>query len=225
MYVFPAEKIDVSISLKSKKDVSQPALATNRDSDIQTRENPPGRKEKNLRVDNRRKDVDAHVLHGNHIRRRGGRTRTSTQHDIRQFRVSGVTNDAHGQGSTDEEDAEPQVHHLEGGFDIDSWAFGLGGDHGDILGPDDGEQGRRQGGQKAFEASQVPSGDVFAKSRAVVEMSKPVGVTARVPSDHGDEGEEEKGEDQDDLAARQPEFGFTICSNSQDIDRAAVTKR
>jgi hypothetical protein len=39
-------------------------------------------------------------------------------------------------------------------------------------------------------------------------------------SGHSDEGEKEQGEDQNDLSAGQPEFGFTISFDSQDVKEA-----
>jgi len=40
----------------------------------------------------------------------------------------------------------------------------------------------------------------------------------RVAADHGDEGEREDDEDQDDFAARQPEFGFTKDLDGKDVE-------
>lgn len=41
-------------------------------------------------------------------------------------------------------------------------------------------------------------------------MAEAIGVMGRVSTNHGDEGEKEQGEDQNDLSTRQPEFSFTI---------------
>ena len=42
----------------------------------------------------------------------------------------------------------------------------------------------------------------------------------RVSAHHGNEGEEEQGEDQDDLATGEPKFSFTIGFDCQDIEEA-----
>lgn len=47
----------------------------------------------------------------------------------------------------------------------------------------------------------------------------------RVAANHCDEGEEEQGEDQDDLAAGQPEFGLAVGSDGQDINSARRGKK
>jgi len=47
-----------------------------------------------------------------------------------------------------------------------------------------------------------------------------IGIVSRVAAHHGDEREREEQEDQNDLATRQPEFSFAICTDSQDVDRA-----
>jgi hypothetical protein len=44
----------------------------------------------------------------------------------------------------------------------------------------------------------------------------------RVSAHHGDEGEEEQGEDQDDFASGEPKFSFTVgfdCQNVEETDR------
>ena len=51
-------------------------------------------------------------------------------------------------------------------------------------------------------------------------MAEAIGVVGRVSANHGDEGEEEQGEYQNDLPTGQPEFGFTIGFDDQDVEEA-----
>ena len=52
----------------------------------------------------------------------------------------------------------------------------------------------------------------------MLPVTETVGIMLRVAADHGDEGEREDDEDQDDFAARQPEFGFTKDLDGKDVE-------
>jgi hypothetical protein len=52
----------------------------------------------------------------------------------------------------------------------------------------------------------------------VLPVAEPVGIVLRVAANHGDEGEGEDDEDQDDFAARQPELGFTEDLNGKNVE-------
>ena len=51
-------------------------------------------------------------------------------------------------------------------------------------------------------------------------MAEAISIMGGVSTNHSDEGEKEQGEDQNDLSAGQPEFGFTISFDSQDVKEA-----
>ena len=56
------------------------------------------------------------------------------------------------------------------------------------------------------------------ESSRIPPESEAVRIMQRVAADHGDEGEREDDEDQDDFAARQPEFGFTKDFDGKDVE-------
>ena len=59
------------------------------------------------------------------------------------------------------------------------------------------------------------------KRLPVFPVSESICIALGIAAYHGDEGEEEESEDQDDLPSRQPEFGLTISFHSKDVDGAA----
>lgn len=105
-----------------------------------------------------RQTLDTKVGHGNDIGRRSRVTRaTASKVDLDESRVVVRAHDSDGQGTDNEEDAESVVHGLEGRLDVVGRALGLGSDHGDILGTDDGEGSAPEGGEEAFEPAFVAS--------------------------------------------------------------------
>lgn len=48
-------------------------------------------------------------------------------------------------------------------------------------------------------------------------MSKPVGIVGRISTDHCDKGKGEEDQDQEDFTAGEPEFGFTVGPDGEDI--------
>ena len=171
-------------------------------------------------VDKVREDVDAHVVHGNDIGGRGGAAvgvALAVGH-LLQVRVVVAEHDADAQGAAEEEDGEAGVDGLEGRLDVDTRPLGLGGHHGDVLGTDDGEAGVVQRRQEALEAAQVTRAEVLGKGARVLPVAEAVGVPFRVAANHGDKGEEEEHEDEDDLASGEPELGLTVSSHSKQVD-------
>ena len=176
-----------------------------------------------LRIDDVREDLDIQVPHSNDVWRGCGTAVASLGHNLLEGWVAGAADDADGQRTNDEEDTESGVDHLEGALDVDSGALRLGGDHGDVLGTDDGERGRPQCGQEAFEFGECARfSKVWLESIATSEVTEAVGVALRVTADHGDEGEEEQREDQNDLAAGKPELSLSVCFDSENVN---VTRR
>lgn len=66
------------------------------------------------------------------------------------------------------------------------------------------------------------SAELGESARWIFPVSKAVGVALRIATDHGNEGEGEQYEDQDDFAATEPEFCLTICTDCKAIDQARV---
>lgn len=52
----------------------------------------------------------------------------------------------------------------------------------------------------------------------MLPVSESVRIFLRVSADHGNEGEGEHDEDQDDLSAGQPEFGFSEDFDGEDVE-------
>lgn len=169
-------------------------------------------------------DANTQISHGNDIGRGTSGAVAAASNDFDQSWVARVANNTHSQGSADEEDAKTDIDHLERSLDVDSGAFGLGGDHGDVLGTDNSEGSRGETGEEALESPQTTRTDVFAECATVLPVAETVRIVLGISTHHGDEGEEEEGEDQDDLAAREPELGLTVRSHGQDVDGAIGDK-
>lgn len=56
----------------------------------------------------------------------------------------------------------------------------------------------------------------------MVPVAESVGVMLGIAADHGDEGEGEDDEDQQNLAARKPELGFAISFDCEDIEETKM---
>ena len=111
------------------------------------------------------------------------------------------SDDADSQSTDDEEDHESSIDHLESALDVRAWTNSLRRDDGDVLWSDDGEDGGMEGREETLESTERAVGDVLLEGLAVVEVAEAVDIVLRVSSHHGDEGEEEEGEDEDDFAS------------------------
>ena len=148
-----------------------------------------------------RQSDDSHVLHGNDIGRCGSgtTTRTSSGNNGNQLGVVVCDNDASGESSTDEEDSETPVDGLEGGLDVCARALGLSSDHGDIFWADDAERCGPEGSAEAFKLAKGSLCPVLCE-RSMFPVAEAICVMLGVSTDHGDEGEGEEQEDQDDFS-------------------------
>lgn len=101
-----------------------------------------------------RENLHLQPLHSNDVRR-GSRSSAAlpSKHSSLELGVARSTDDTDSKSSSDEEKSEAEIHSLEGGFDVGSWPFGFGRDHGDVLGPDDGEASAPEGGEEALETT------------------------------------------------------------------------
>lgn len=177
-------------------------------------------------VDDVRKDADAQVLHGNDIGRGlcSAAAGTISKVNFSQSRVVGANNDADGQRSDNEEEAESVVDRLESSLDVDAGSLSLGGNHGDVFGTDNGEASAPESCAKPFEAAQSTQVSVFEKRARLRPVAEAVGIVLGVASDHGDEGEAEEQEDENHLAAGQPEFGLAVHAHGKNIQTTTITQ-
>lgn len=168
-----------------------------------------------------RESRNAEVIHGHHIWGRGRSHATFITGDNGlQGWIPSRANNGDGQSAADEEDAESNVNHLEGALNVGSRTLRFSGDHRDVFRTNDGEARGPEGSQKALKATKGPGIKIFQERARVVEVAEAVRVMFRVPTNHRDEGEEEQGEDQDNLAAGKPEFSFTVRFDGQNVDGA-----
>lgn len=173
----------------------------------------------NLRVDDIGQDCDAHVGHSNDIRRGTSSARSTTSNDSDQLWVSVAANNADSERTSNEEEHETEIDRLERRLDVDTRSLRLCSDHGDVFGTDDRESSGPQSSQEAFESSSSAFAQVLGKgTRRALPVAETVRITLRVTAYHGDKGEEEQTNDQNDLAAGKPEFGLTVRLDGENID-------
>lgn len=98
----------------------------------------------------------------------------------------------------------------------------FGGSHGDVLGADDAEGSRPEAGEEAFKAAEIARCARCCKGPWGVPVLEAIGVVLGVPTDHGDEGVEEKDEDQKDLSRGQPELGLAKGRDGENINQSIV---
>ena len=116
--------------------------------------------------------------------------------------------------SSHEEDTEPPVDRLECVLDVDPGSLGLSRNHGDILRAYHAERSRPETAQEALEFSEAA---ITGESSGIAPISETVSVILLVTAAHCDEGKREEHEYQDHLAAGQPEFGFSVGLDCEDI--------
>lgn len=171
-----------------------------------------------------RENRDAHVGHGDDIGRGSGRLHARLL-DFGERLVVVGKDDTGAKGAHDEEETETPVDSLEGVLDVDTRALGFGSHHGDVLRSDNTESlkipkkfqksafllqittnkrepthSRPHTREEPLKSPQATTGKVLCKGTGFVPVPKAVGITGRVSAHHGDEGEGEQNEDQDDLA-------------------------
>lgn len=176
-------------------------------------------------VDNVRQNIDAEVLHRNDIRR-GTSTGLSTfaKVDLLEGGVVGGEDDANSQRSENEEETESVVNGLEGGLDVDARSLGFGRDETDVLGSDNCETRAPQSGKEAFEATFTPFAPVGEEGLGLCKMTESISIPLGVATAHGDEGEAEQNQDEENLSTGEPKFGFTIVADSEDVEKTIINE-
>lgn len=162
---------------------------------------------------------DTHVSHGDNVRRSSGSAGAArfAGDNGSQGRVRRTQNNSDEQGTSHEEDCETPVDRLESVLNVSTRTPCFAGDHGKVFGSSDAEGGRPQSSAKAFELAKGASASVLFES-IVLPVAEAIRIFLRVAAAHCDEGEGEHNEDQDDLAAGQPEFGFTEDLDGKDVE-------
>lgn len=94
--------------------------------------------------------ADAHVLHRDDVRTARARAGVAGGEEAGERGVVVGQDDADAEGAEDEEEAEAEVHCLEGGFYRLARVDGFAGDHGDVLGADAREGGLEEGAEEAW---------------------------------------------------------------------------
>jgi hypothetical protein len=166
-----------------------------------------------------RQTCDAHVCHGDNVRGGSSSSGTAllTRDDGLQGGVDGAKDDTDSEGTSHEEKSKSPVDGLESVLDVDAGTSSLSGNHGEVLGTSHTERGGPQSSEETFELAEASGASVLFES-VVLPVAETVGIVLRVAADHGDECEGEDDEDQDDLAARQPELGFTEDLDGENVE-------
>ena len=144
-------------------------------------------------IDDVRKYTDAHVCHGNHVRRGSCCAAvTITEVDIDKSRVIVGDHNPHSEGTDNKEDTESIIDSLKGRFDVNTWALSLGGHHRDVLRTDDTEARAPESGKKPFKTTQITRGMKLGEWTRIVPVAKPIGVVLGITADHGHKGKGEE---------------------------------
>lgn len=159
--------------------------------------------------------------HGNDIRR-GSSGTGSTFVSRKNAHKSGVVvgdDNTDSQRTANEEDGKSSVHSLERSLNKDAWSLSLTSNHGQVLRSDDGEGRTPETAEESLKSTEGASRSVLSERSRVLPVTEPVGVVLGVSTNHRHECEGEQEEDENDLSAGQPEFGFTVCADSKDVDQ------
>lgn len=177
-------------------------------------------------VDDVRQNTDAEVLHSDDIRRGTSSTglSTVTKVDLLEGGVVGRKDNANGQRSDNEEDTESVVNSLEGGLDIDARSLSFGRDETDVLRSDNCETRAEQSGKEAFKTTFTAFASVFEESLGLCKVAESISILLGVATAHGNEGEAEQNQDEDNLSTGEPKLGFTIVADSEDVEKTVINE-
>lgn len=162
-------------------------------------------------------DRDSHVGHRNDIGRGGSGFLSSLQH-ARQGLIVVRKDNSGAEGTHDEEETEAVVDRLECVLDVNPWAFGLCCHHGDVLRSDDTECSAPHASQESLKSTETAGREILGKSARVVPVTESVCISLWIAANHRHECEAKQHEDQDDLAARKPEFSFAISPDCKHVE-------
>ncbi|KAI6773661.1 hypothetical protein HG531_000510 [Fusarium graminearum] len=161
-------------------------------------------------VDNVRKDVDLEDVHSHDVRRRSSSTAVlcAVDKDGHELGVVVGDNNTNGKGAHNEEEAESVVNGLESSLDVDT-----------------GETSTPEGAEETLKTTKRIGTIDFRERTGVGPVTETVGILLGIAANHCNESEAEKHQDEDNLAARQPEFSFTVSLDSQDVEETGPHKQ
>lgn len=170
-------------------------------------------------ADEVRQTRNPHVLHGDDVGRSSSSSGSAllARDDGLQGGINGAKDNTDSEGSSHEEKSKSPVDSLESVLDVDTRASSLSSNHGKVLGTSDTERSRPQSSEETLELAERAGASVLFEC-VVLPVAETVGIVLGVAADHGDEGEGEDDEDQDDLTAGQPELGFTKDFDCEDVE-------
>ena len=83
---------------------------------------------------------------------------------------------------------------------------------------DDCESSAPHSPKEALKTSEWTSGYVFGEGTRVLPVTETVRVALGIAADHGDEGEGEEHQKQDDLSKGEPKLAFTVPFDDEGVD-------
>lgn len=176
-------------------------------------------REQDQHVDEIRQDGDAQVLDPDDPGRRGGPGRAFFDRG-HEPRIVRVTDDADAEHADDVEADDAPEGHLHDARDGAARVLDLArGERGQIR-AGDGEGRIDHDREKAQEAPGGAIGVVFVHD-AVGPVAEAVDIVFGVAADHGDEGEEDEAQEEEDFGRGHDEFGFAVVLDGDEVQREA----
>lgn len=117
-----------------------------------------------------------------------------------------------------EEGSETPEHGSEGLWKDDSWVLSLSGGHRDIVGTGDGEGSLDQALQETNESAKIAFVPVESRERTrILPISETESIAEWVAAEHGNKSEEQKSNDENDLAQGHPELSLAVPLDSSEV--------
>jgi len=163
--------------------------------------------------------VDLQPIHGDDVGT-GSRTGQAGREGVVELLVVVRDVDADGQAAEDEEGRQAVEDGAVGARHHHARVLRLARRHADVVRPRDREAGLDQALQEAEEAAEGARLVQFGEGTGVLPVAEAEPVVQRVAAQHGDEGVQDQADDQDDFAEREPEFGFAVPFDGEDVDQS-----
>lgn len=168
-------------------------------------------------VDDIRQDLDLQPIHRDDVRRSGG-AREAGREGVGELLVVVGDVDADGQAAEDEEGRQPVEDGVIGARHHRARVLGLARRHADVVGSRDRKAGLDEALQEAEKAAEGARLVEFGEGSGVAPVAEAEAVVQWVAAEHGDEGVEDQPDDEDDFAEREPELGFAVPFDGEDVD-------
>ena len=172
-------------------------------------------------IDDVRQHLDPEPVHADDVRTRGG-AGLARREGLGQLGVVVGHQDAHAQGPQHEERRQPVEDGLVSpGQDL-ARILGLARGHAHVVRPGDGETRLDQTLQEAQEPAQTAAVVQLRETARVVPVPEPEPVAERVAAEHDDEGVYDQPDDEQDFAQGEPEFGFAVPLDREEVDQGVA---